>query len=192
MFFLPDQTVRDARSYGEARVDDVGKVLPPGELGMIAVRRGDPVIMLSYWRPEATEAAWRGDWFLTGDLGTRDEDGWIYYKSRADDVINSAGFRIGPVEVEGCLLSHPAVEQCAVIGVPAAVRGEAVKAFVSPKPSVAPSPALAEELMQHVKRQLGAFQRAREIEWVTELPTTVSGKIKRAELRQRQRVAQEA
>lgn len=174
-----------------AVVDDDGKVLAPGELGVIAVRRGDPVVMLGYWgRPDATESAWRGDWFLTGDLGTRDEEGWIYYKGRADDVINSAGFRIGPAEVEGSLLSHPAVEQCAVIGVPDAVRGEAVKAFVLLKPGHSPSPALAQELVQHVKRHLGAFQQPREIEWVTELPMTVSGKIRRSELRQR--VAQEA
>lgn len=176
-----------------AVVDDNGKVLAPGELGVIAVRRGDPVVMLGYWgRPDATESAWRGDWFLTGDLGTRDEEGWIYYKGRADDVINSAGFRIGPAEVEGALLSHPAVEQCAVIGVPDAVRGEAVKAFVVLKPGHSPSPALAQELVQHVKRHLGAFQHPREVEWVTELPMTVSGKIRRSELRQRQRAAQEA
>lgn len=174
-----------------AIVDDDGKVLAPGELGVIAVRRGDPVVMLGYWgRPDATKAAWRGDWFLTGDLGTRDEEGWIYYKGRGDDVINSAGFRIGPAEVEGSLLSHPAVEQCAVIGVPDPVRGEAVKAFVVLKPGHSPSPALAQELVQHVKRHLGAFQHPREVEWVAELPMTVSGKIRRSELRQR--VAQEA
>ncbi len=169
-----------------AVVDDGGKVLPPGELGVIAVRRGDPVIMLGYWgRPEATDAAYRGEWFLTGDLGVRDEEGWIYYKGRADDVINSAGFRIGPAEVEGCLLGHPAVEQCAVVGVPDAVKGEAVKAFVKLKPGHAPSAALADELAQHVKTHLGAFQRPREIEWVDDLPLTVSGKIRRSDLKQR-------
>jgi acetyl-CoA synthetase len=169
-----------------AIVDDAGRPLPPERLGVIAVRRGDPVLMLGYWnRPEQTAAAYRGDWFLTGDLGLADADGWIHFKGRADDVINSAGFRIGPAEVEGCLLEHPAVEQCAVIGVPDPVRGEAVKAFVLLKAGHGPAPELGAELREHVRRRLGAFQRPREIEWVDELPMTVSGKIKRAELRAR-------
>ena len=169
-----------------AIVGEDGRPVAPGELGVIAVRRGDPVIMLGYWnRPEATRAAHRGEWFLTGDLGVADGEGWIYYKGRADDVINSAGFRIGPAEVESCLLEHPAVEQCAVIGVPDAERGEAVKAFVLLAPGHRPSPALADELRSHVTRRLGTFQRPREIEWIDELPMTVSGKIKRADLRTR-------
>ena len=173
-----------------AIVDDAGRVLGPGEVGVIALRRGDPVIMLGYWnRPDATAAAWRGDWFLTGDLGTVDADGFVYYKGRADDVINSAGFRIGPAEIEACLLEHAAVEQCAVVGVPDDVRGEAVKAFVTVSPGYAPSPALAAALVDHVKTRLGAFQRPREVEWVEELPMTVSGKIRRAELRGRTRLA---
>ncbi len=173
-----------------AIVDEAGRVLPPGELGVIAVRRGDPTIMLGYWnRPDATAAAYRGDWFCTGDLGVADDEGYLYYKGRADDVIGSAGFRIGPAEVEGCLLQHPAVEQCAVIGVPDDTRGEAVKAFVILAPGHAPSPALAETLMAHVKTRLGAFQRPREIEWASELPMTVTGKVKRAELRQRSQAA---
>ena len=171
-----------------AIVDEDGRPVAPGALGVIAVRRGDPVIMLGYWnRPEATRAAYRGEWFLTGDLGVADGEGWIHYKGRADDVIGSAGFRIGPAEVEGCLLEHPAVEQCAVVGVPDATRGEAVKAFVLLTPGHVPSPALADELAAHVTRRLGTFQRPREIEWIHELPMTVSGKIKRAELRERQR-----
>jgi acyl-coenzyme A synthetase/AMP-(fatty) acid ligase len=140
--------------------------------------------MQGYWnRPEQTAAAYRGDWFLTGDLGMLDDEGWIHFKGRADDVINSAGFRIGPAEVEGCLLEHVAVEQCAVIGVPDDVRGEAVKAFVVLAPGYEGSPALLGELGEHVKRRLGSFQRPRDIAWVTELPMTVSGKIRRAELR---------
>ncbi|MBI2492119.1 MAG: AMP-binding protein [Candidatus Rokubacteria bacterium] len=169
-----------------AIVDDGGRRLAPGEVGVIAVRRGDPVIMLGYWnRPDATAAAYRGEWFLTGDLGAEDPDGWIHYKGRADDVINSAGFRIGPAEVEGCLLEHPAVEQCAVVGVPDPTKGEAVRAFVLLAPGHAGSPALADELGAHVKARLGTFQRPRDVEWVDELPMTVSGKIRRAELRQR-------
>jgi acetyl-CoA synthetase len=167
-----------------AVVDDEGRPLPPGELGIIAVGRGDPVLMLGYWnRPDLTAAAYRGDWFLTGDLGVVDAEGWISFKGRGDDVINSAGFRIGPAEVEACLLQHPAVEQCAVVGVPDDVRGEAVKAFVVLVPGQTPTPALAAALGEHVKRRLGAFQRPRDIEWATELPMTVSGKIKRGDLR---------
>jgi acetyl-CoA synthetase len=171
-----------------AIVDDGGHVLGAGQLGVIALRRGDPVLMLGYWnRPDATAAAWRGDWFLTGDLGMLDTDGFVHYKGRADDVINSAGFRIGPAEVEGCLLEHAAVGECAVVGVPDDVRGEAVKAFVKLAPGHAPSSALADALTEHVKSRLGAFQRPREIEWVDDLPMTVSGKIRRAELRARMR-----
>ncbi len=171
-----------------AILDDAGRPLPPGQLGVIAVRRDDPVVMLGYWnRPEQTAAACRGEWFLTGDLGIVDAEGWIHFKGRADDVINSAGFRIGPAEVEASLLQHEAVEQCAVVGVPDEVRGEAVKAFVVLKPGWSPSPALAAELADHVKRRLGAFQRPRDIEWMTELPMTVSGKIRRGELRRRSR-----
>jgi acetyl-CoA synthetase len=167
-----------------AIVDDDGGRTAPGDLGTIAVRRGDPVLMQGYWnRPEQTAAAYRGDWFLTGDLGMLDDAGWIHFKGRADDVINSAGFRIGPAEVEGCLLEHTAVEQCAVIGVPDDVRGEAVKAFVVLAPGYDGTAALVRELGEHVKRRLGSFQRPRDIEWVTELPMTVSGKIRRAELR---------
>jgi acetyl-CoA synthetase len=176
-----------------AVVGEEGRPVAPGELGVIAVRRGDPVIMLGYWnRPEATRAAYRGEWFLTGDLGVADGEGWIHYKGRADDVINSAGFRIGPAEVEGCLLEHPAVEQCAVVGVPDETRGEAVRAFVLLKPGQVPSPALADQLASHVARRLGTFQRPREIEWIDELPMTVSGKIKRAELRTRRPADREA
>jgi acetyl-CoA synthetase len=179
--------------HAVAIVDEDGRPVRPGDLGQIAVRRGDPVIMLGYWnRPEATAAAYRGNWFTTGDLGMTDEEGFVYYKGRADDVINSAGFRIGPAEVEGCLLGHAAVEQCAVIGVPDDTRGEAIKAFVVLKPSAAPTAGLADELARHVKTHLGAFHPPREIEWVTELPMTVSGKIKRAELRQRPGSAPEA
>ena len=172
--------------HAVAVLGEDGAVLAPGELGVIAVRRGDPVIMLGYWnRAEATRAAYRGEWLLTGDLGVADEEGWIHYKGRADDVINSAGYRIGPAEVEGCLLEHPAVEQCAAVGVPDDTLGQAVKAFVQLKPGHRASDALADELRRHVRTRLGSFQRPREIEWVEELPLTVSGKIRRAELRRR-------
>jgi len=193
---IPPRRVPLGRPYPGheiAIVAEDGTVRPPEETGVIAVRRGDPVIMLGYWnRPQATEAAYRGEWFLTGDLGVMDREGWIHYKGRADDVINSAGFRIGPAEVEACLLEHAAVEQCAVVGVPDETRGEAVKAFVVLKPGHAPSSSLSDELRRHVNTRLGAFQRPREIEWMEELPMTVSGKIKRAELRQRAPAGQEA
>ena len=182
----PEPLGRPYPGHEVAVVGEDGAVLAPGELGVIAVRRGDPVIMLGYWnRAEATRAAYRGEWLLTGDLGVADAEGWIHYKGRADDVINSAGYRIGPAEVEGCLLEHPAVEQCAAVGVPDDTLGQAVKAFVQLKPGHRASDALADELRRHVRTRLGSFQRPREIEWVEELPLTVSGKIRRAELRRR-------
>jgi acetyl-CoA synthetase len=184
----PEPLGKPYPGHDVAIVDGDGRPLPAGTLGNIAVRAGDPVIMLGYWnRPEATAAAYRGEWFLTGDLGMADDEGFVYFKGRADDVINSAGYRIGPAEVEGCLLEHPAVEQCAVVGVPDETRGEAVRAFVLLKPGIERSAALADELTRHVKARLGSFQRPREVEWVDELPMTVSGKVKRAELRGRSR-----
>jgi acetyl-CoA synthetase len=176
---------------GSLPLDVPGSSAQDRSIAMASIERsidkqGDPVLMLGYWnRPAQTAAAYRGDWFLTGDLGLADAEGWIHFKGRADDVINSAGFRIGPAEVEGCLLEHPAVEQCAVIGVPDLMRGETVKAFVQLAPQFPPSPGLEVELREHVGRQLGAFQRPRDIQWVPELPMTVSGKIRRAELRAR-------
>ena len=124
-----------------AIVDDAGNELPAGEVGQIAFRRPDPVMLLEYWNnPVATRDKFAGDWLLTGDLGVRDEDGYFWYRSRADDVITSAGYRIGPGEIEEALLRHPAVRLAAAIGVPDAVRTEASRrSWSSPKTNSRPT-----------------------------------------------------
>jgi acetyl-CoA synthetase len=165
-------------------VDDNGTVLPPGEEGQIAGWRHDPIVMLGYWRnPQATQAKFAGDWLLTGDLGQRDEDGYIYFRSRNDDVITSGGYRIGPGEIEECLMNHPAVAMVGVVGVPDKVRTEIVKAFVQLRPGVSPTEALKADLAAHVKARLAAHEYPREVEFVAELPLTTTGKIMRRELR---------
>ena len=122
-------------------VDAAGRVRPPGEVGEIAVKRPDPVMLLRYWNnPEATEEKFIGDWWLMGDLARKDEEGYFWFVGRKDDVITSAGYRIGPAEVEDCLLRHPAVALAAVIGSPDPVRTEIVKAFIVLKPGVLPDP----------------------------------------------------
>ena len=121
-------------------------------------------MFLGYWRdPEATAAKFVGDWMMTGDQGIRDEDGYVRFVGRNDDVITSAGYRIGPGEIEDCLLSHPAVALAAAVGKPDALRTEIVKAFVVLKPGFAPSDALAEEIKRHVRARLSAAEYPREI-----------------------------
>lgn len=166
-------------------VDDQGNPLPPGSRGQVAVRRPDPVMFLEYWgNPKATAEKFAGEWCMTGDMATRDEDGYFWYKGREDDLINSAGYRIGPSEIEESLARHPAVSRAAVIGSPDALRNEIVKAYVVLRPGRAPSPALAAEIQEHVKRHLAAHEYPRELEFLTELPMTATGKIKRDTLRE--------
>jgi acetyl-CoA synthetase len=167
-----------------AIVDSAGNVLPPGEEGQIAGWRHDPIVMLEYWRnPEATAKKFAGDWLLTGDLGRIDQDGYVFFKSRDDDVITSGGYRIGPGEIEECLMKHPAVAMVGVVGVPDKVRTEIVKAFVQLRPETAPSEALKADLAAYVKTRLAAHEYPREVEFVAELPLTTTGKILRRELR---------
>jgi len=169
-----------------AIVDEAGHVLPPGKEGQIAGWRHDPIVMLEYWRnPEATARKYAGDWLLTGDLGRIDEDGYVFFKSRDDDVITSGGYRIGPGEIEECLMKHPAVAMVGVIGVPDKVRTEIVKAFVQLRSGTDPTEALKRELAQFVKTRLAAHEYPREVEFVDELPMTTTGKIMRRALRHR-------
>ena len=161
-----------------------GRPLPAGESGIIAVRRPDPVMFLGYWNnPEATRAKFAGDWCLTGDVAVKDDDGYIWYKGREDDLISSGGYRIGPTDIEDCLMKHPAVVMAAVVGVPDPVRGEVVKAFVVPKPEIAAGPALADEIRGFVGQRLAHYQAPREIVFTPSLPLTATGKIVRRELR---------
>jgi acetyl-CoA synthetase len=161
-----------------------GEPLPAGESGIIAVRRPDPVMFLGYWNnPQATQAKFAGDWCLTGDVAVKDSDGYIWYKGREDDLISSGGYRIGPTDIEDCLMKHPAVLMAAVVGSRDPVRGEIVKAFVVAKPEVAAGPALSEEIRTFVGERLAYYQAPREIVFLAELPLTATGKIIRRELR---------
>ena len=167
-------------------VDDEGTPLPDGAHGNIAVKRPDPVMFLKYWNnPEATEKKFAGDWLLTGDTGTRDADGYFRFVGRDDDVITSGGYRIGPGEIEDCLLKHPAVAMAAAVGVPDELRTERVKAFVVLRDGQAASDALAAELQSHVKARLAAHEYPREVAFVDSLPMTATGKIIRKDLRAR-------
>ena len=174
-----------------AIVDDEGRELPRGSEGDLAIQvvPERPVGMFKeYWRnPDATARCHRGDWYVTGDRASMDEDGYLWFVGRADDVINSASYRIGPFEVESALVEHPAVAESAVIGKPDALRGEIVKAFVVLAPGYSPSDALVAELQEHVKTVTAPYKYPREIEFVRDLPKTISGKIRRTELRQMER-----
>jgi len=168
-------------------IDTDGCALPAGETGEVAVRGRPPSLFREYWKnPEATAAAFDGEWYRTGDSAYRDADGYFWFVGRADDVIISAGYRIGPFEVESALLEHPAVIESAVVASPHPDRGAVVKAFVKLRPGIAGTPQLVGELQTHVKRVTAPYKYPREIEFVDELPKTVSGKIRRVELRQRE------
>jgi len=161
-----------------------GRPLPTGEAGIIAVRRPDPVMFLGYWNNrEATRAKFAGEWCLTGDVAVKDGEGYVWYKGREDDLISSGGYRIGPTDIEDCLMKHPAVLMAAVVGSPDPVRGEIVKAFVVAKPEVPTGPGLSEKIRSFVGARLAYYQAPREIVFVSELPLTATGKIMRRELR---------
>jgi acetyl-CoA synthetase len=165
-------------------IRDDGAPCAPGELGQIAVRRPDPVMFLEYWNnPEATKAKFVGDWMTTGDQGEVDEDGYIRFIGRNDDVITSSGYRIGPGEIEDCLIRHPAVALAAVVGKPDAVRTEIVKAFVVLKNGASASDALAADIQAFVRGRLSAHEYPREIAFRDSLPLTTTGKVIRRLLR---------
>ena len=167
-------------------VDDRGAVLQPDALGHIAVRRPDPVMFLGYWnRPDATRDKFVGDWLITGDLGRMDADGFVTFVGRNDDVITSAGYRIGPGPIEDCLLGHPAVRMAAVVGAPDPERTEIVKAYVVLAEGHLPTDALTRELQDHVRQRLGAHEYPRQVRYVEALPLTTTGKVIRRELRDR-------
>lgn len=169
-----------------AVIDAEGRILPAGETGQIAVKRPNPVMFLEYWhRPEATRDKFVGDWMTTGDQGLVDGDGYFHFVGRDDDVITSAGYRIGPTEIEDCLLGHPAVSLAAAVGKPDPMRTEIVKAFVVLKEGHAPSDALAAELQAFVKERLSAHEYPREIAFIEQMPMTTTGKIIRRLLRER-------
>ena len=174
-------------NYDVAIVDEGGKELPPGEEGHIAIRVKPhyPVgLFKEYWKnSEDMESAFTGDWYYTGDRAYKDEDGYFWFVGRADDVIISSGYRIGPFEVESALVEHRAVLESAVVASPDAMRGEVVKAFVVLRPGFEPFDGLTEELQGHVKSVTAPYKYPRIVEYVDELPKTISGKIKRGELK---------
>ncbi len=169
-------------------VDEQGSELPPGEEGQIAVKVTPerPVGMFrEYWKdPDATKRSFVGDWYLTGDKAYKDEDGYFWFVGRADDLIISAGYRIGPFEVESALIEHPAVAESAVVASPDPVRGEIVKAFIILKAGYVPSDELTLSIQDHVRSTTAPYKYPRVVEFVSELPKTISGKIRRVELRE--------
>jgi len=171
-------------------VDAKGNILQAGREGDIAVRVKPvrPVgLFREYWKePDKTAAVFRGDWYITGDRGYRDTDGYFWFVSRADDVITSAGYRIGPFEVESALIEHPAVVESAVVSSPDDLRGAIVKAYVVLAPGSLGNAELVQSLQEHVKTVTAPYKYPRKIEFVEALPKTISGKIRRIELRERE------
>jgi acetyl-CoA synthetase/medium-chain acyl-CoA synthetase len=186
----PGSMGKPAPGYDVAVIDERGEVCPPDQEGDIAVRVKPerPVgLFKEYWKdPGAMAGSFREDWYITGDRAYVDKDGYFWFVGRADDVIISAGYRIGPFEVESALIEHPAVLEAAVVASPDDVRGEIVKAFVVLARGYEPADALAVELQEYVKSVTAPYKYPREIEFVAELPKTISGKIRRVELRQRE------
>jgi acetyl-CoA synthetase len=173
-------------AYDIVFLDEEGREVAQGEEGEICVRTkaGEVGVFMGYYRdPEMTAAAFRGDIYRTGDLALRDEDGYVRFIGRCDDIIKSAGYRIGPFEVESVLLTHPAVSSCAVTGAPHPLRGQVIKASVILKEGFAPSETLKKELRAFVKSNASAYKVPRIIEFVESFPLTVSGKIRRAAMR---------
>ena len=167
-------------------IDDEGQVLASGDQGELAAYCDDPVMFLGYWNNEAaTQQKISNNWFRTGDIGYRDEDGFLWFVGRIDDVISSAGYRIGPGEIEDSLMKHPAVLQTAVIGKPDELRGQIVKAYIVLGQDYEASDALASEIQTSVRERLSAHEYPREIEFIAELPMTTTGKVRRMDLRQR-------
>ncbi|MGD9943142.1 MAG: acyl-CoA synthetase [Burkholderiaceae bacterium] len=189
----PGSLGRPYPGHRVAVLDDEGRELPPGQLGEIAVRRHDPhghpdpVLFVGYWRNEAATAAkFSGDWCRTGDLATADPDGYLWYGGRSDDMFKAAGYRIGPSEIESCLIHHPAVINAAVVPKPDAERGNLVKAYVVLAAGHPGTPELIDQLQQHVRGKLAPYEYPKEIEFIDELPMTTTGKVQRRVLRDRE------
>ena len=182
----PGAIGRPVAGHTVAIIDAAGNPLKAGETGQIAVRRPDPVMFLEYWRnPDATHDKFIGDWMTTGDQGVMDEEGYVSFVGRDDDVITSAGFRIGPGEIEDCLIRHPAVALAAAVGKPDALRTEIVKAFIVLKNGYTASDSLASEIQGFVKTRLSAHEYPREVAFIDDMPMTTTGKVIRRLLRQR-------
>ena len=184
----PGSIGRPYPGHRVACIDDAGNEVPAGEVGEVAAWCvSDPVFFLEYWNnPDATRRKFTGNWCRTGDLARRDEDGDFWYQGRTDDMFKSAGYRIGPSEIENCLVKHPAVANAAVIGIPDAERTNIVKAFVVLAPGYTGSAGLQAELQQHVRGKLAPYEYPKEIEFLDTLPMTTTGKVQRRVLRLRE------
>jgi acetyl-CoA synthetase len=180
---------RPVPGWEVAILDEDERPLPAGERGEICLKaRSNPHYPLGYWnRPEDSEEVFGGDWFHTKDAAQVDEDGYVWYAGRADDVIISAGYRIGPFEVESACVEHPAVKEAAAVASPDRKRGDIVKAFIVLAPGHSPADELADEIKRHVRERHSAYAYPREIEFVDDLPKTLTGKIRRVELREAER-----
>ena len=168
-------------------LDDSGNPVPCGKAGELAVKAtdGNPIVLKEYWKkPRETEEKFLNGWMLTGDLVIQDDEDYFTFISRKDDVIISSGYRIGPVEVEDTIIKHEAVVEAGVIGVPDEMRGEIVKAFIALSPGYEPGEALKKELQDFVKQRLAKHEYPREIEFISEIPKTTTGKIRRKDLRE--------
>ncbi|MFC4768908.1 acyl-CoA synthetase [Effusibacillus consociatus] len=171
-----------------AIIDEEGRELPVGQVGDIAIDRNMVALFKGYLNDEErTAKAFRGDWYVTGDQGRLDEDGYIWFEGRSDDIIISAGYTIGPFEVEDALVKHPAVAECAAVASPDPDRGHVVKAFIVLKKGFEPSDGLVKELQEHTKALTAPYKYPRKIEFVEDLPKTTSGKIRRIELRMKEK-----
>ena len=167
-------------------VDDDMRPVPPGQDGVLCVRRDShPGMMKEYWnKPERTAEVFRGPWYCSGDVLARDADGCFWFKGRNDDVIKASGYRISPFEVESCLVSHPAILEAAAVESPDPIRGQVVKAFIVLRQGVQPGPELHAQIQEFAKQNMAGYKYPRKLEFVDALPKTASGKIKRKELRQ--------
>jgi acetyl-CoA synthetase len=190
----PGSMGRPYPGHRVAVIDDAGRECPRGTAGDVAVHRRDvhgqpdPVFFLGYWKnDDATHAKFTGDpadsWCRTGDMAVMDTDGYLWYQGRSDDMFKAAGYRIGPSEIENCLVKHPAVANAAVVPKPDAERGALVKAYVVLVAGFVASPALVEELQQHVRGKLAPYEYPKEIEFINALPMTTTGKVQRRVLR---------
>ncbi len=172
---------------GVVLIDEAGHPVPQGEVGEISLRPDSPAIFDGYWNaPELDSEAFSGGWYRTKDLARMDEDGYLFFEGRADDVILTSGYRIGPFEVEDALVSHPAVVEAAAVAAPHHDRGEIVKAFIILAEGFEPTEELTKALQNHVKNVTAPYKYPRAIDYVTELPKTTSGKIKRGELKRKE------
>ena len=202
--FWPSRAGSMGRAYPGhqvAVINELGEICKPGEAGEVVVNRfdrhgqPDPVFFLGYWKnPSATQAKYTGHWCRTGDVAVEDEDGYLWYQGRTDDMFKAAGYRIGPGEIENCLVKHPAVVNAAVVPKPDDSRGAVVKAYVVLSPEYVSQRALVqnvqdfearviEDLQRHVRALLAPYEYPKEIEFIEQLPMTTTGKVQRRFLR---------